>query len=496
MTMQVPASMLAADVATQAELDAAIAASVQIVNNVATLRNITPTLSRRIQTCGYYIDGDGGAGQYFPKVGAAAGTYVHNGFTVIVPNGGDGSAAWLLDVTSALLSVKQAGAKGDGVTDDTVAIAACIAAVSNIGVAGGGSKIIFPKGTYLCHISLIGTLNNSMGEYGICLSGYGATLKGRASDTSIIQVNLAVAGTADPNHGGSLYCNGTTIEGFTLDMSLMANAASSYAIAVHHMYNSSLRDIHVIGEPALGGGLFIGSQCYTWDIGNLNCARVNIKGYDGTNLTTSLVFHDLVAQQVVLENVFAVSLFGGVIQGSQDHFNCVNNVQTLVVMGMDLEGTGGVCYRFGTNCRNITSIGNHPTGYTAATYSTGLAVASNLSDRPVINSVSGGSLGTYAKIGSQGVVTVTNPTVAPIYYFYDVPASNPCALVMICGDNGSNGFQDLIMVFSTFVTVVNLATTYGSPPTRTYTCGSNILNIAVSAGTYNIRTVVSEFLHN
>lgn len=97
--------------------------SVQIVTNVATLRNIAPNLSRRIQTSGYYIDGDGGGAQYFPKVGAAPGTYIHNGGNIIVPNGGDGSNAWLLDIAySTQVSVKQFGAKGDGVTDDTAFI--------------------------------------------------------------------------------------------------------------------------------------------------------------------------------------------------------------------------------------------------------------------------------------------------------------------------------------------------------------------------------------
>lgn len=94
--------------------------SVQIVTNVAALRNIPPSLSLRIQTRGYYIDEDGGGAQYFPKVGASAGTYVHNGGTVILPNGGDGSSAWLIDLSSDL-SVLQCGADRTGVVDSTSA---------------------------------------------------------------------------------------------------------------------------------------------------------------------------------------------------------------------------------------------------------------------------------------------------------------------------------------------------------------------------------------
>lgn len=117
--------------------------SVQIVTNVATLRNITPNLSRRIQTKGYYTDGDGGGGQYFPKVGAAPGTYVHNGGTVIVPNSGDGSTAWLLDITQPV-NVRQFGAKGDGNgagggTDNTAAFQA---------IKALGKPFFVPAGIY------------------------------------------------------------------------------------------------------------------------------------------------------------------------------------------------------------------------------------------------------------------------------------------------------------------------------------------------------------
>lgn len=127
--------------------------SVQIVNNVATLRNIAPSLSRRIQTRGYYTDGDGGSAQYFPKIGAAPGTYVHNGGTVIVPNGGDGSAAWLMDITYEI-NVKQFGAKADGTNDSTY--------INN--ALSIGYKIKIPKGTYSANIVISTALFDIVGE--------------------------------------------------------------------------------------------------------------------------------------------------------------------------------------------------------------------------------------------------------------------------------------------------------------------------------------------
>lgn len=96
--------------------------SVLVIPNVSALRNVAPTLSRRMQTKGYYTDGDGGSGQYFGKIGAAPGTYTHNGGTVIVPNGGDGSSAWMLDDCQP--NVRQFGAIGGDSTKDTAAFKA------------------------------------------------------------------------------------------------------------------------------------------------------------------------------------------------------------------------------------------------------------------------------------------------------------------------------------------------------------------------------------
>lgn len=86
--------------------------SVQVVGSVAKLRTIAPNASRIMKTSGYYVAGDNGNGNYCARTGAAPGTYVDTGGTVIVPTGGDGSTAWLLFQTE-MVSVRQFGAKGD-----------------------------------------------------------------------------------------------------------------------------------------------------------------------------------------------------------------------------------------------------------------------------------------------------------------------------------------------------------------------------------------------
>jgi len=378
-----------------------------------------------------------------------------------------------------------------GSVDVTAPIAAAIATLGNIGTSTGGGVVVFPKGTYLCNIALVGTVNNSVGEYGIKLSGYGATLKGRVADKSIITVNGCVPNVADPNPNGSIYVNGVVIEGFTFVMTLMAVSGTA-AIAAQHMYNSSLNDLHVVGGKL---GMYAGSQCYTWVVSNLNCEQIKIAGFDNENLTTSFTFLGLVANQVILQNVFSISFFGGVIQGSLDHFYMLNDCQAITVSGMDLEAVSSAhIYNFGANCRYITSIGNQVTGVTPTTYQSGIAYNCNFLDRPSLTSTTN-NVGLYGKTSSMAKASLST-TPVPIYYFLD--SSQATALVLVTGDNGTNGFQDLIMVFGAFVTVIKSQNLYGVAPTRTYNSdvGSSTLLMNVSSGTYSIRPVLMEFLNS
>jgi hypothetical protein len=400
----------------------------------------------------------------------------------------------LQDKVRDIISVLDYGADPTGATDSTTAIANALADCLDIGVVGGGVELYFPKGTYVCTIVLDGQNQNDIGQYSLTMNGYGATLKGRPGDTSIIKVNNAIATVPDPFPGGSIYFNGLVIQGFTLDMTNMDDTVDTYGIAAQHSYACALRDVGVLSDPPLGGGLFLGSQTYTWTIQNFGCNRVNIKGFNtATNLSSVHNFYNCDLVQVVLENVFNISFFGGVIQGSLDHFVFVNSVQNISVFGMDLEGpnTGEVIYKIGTNCRYITSIGNTPSGYDINSYSSGFAPNSNLQDRP--NFVGLNGIGTYGRAISQGCVSVTSAS-TPIFYFKDTTSGQNFGLFLITGDNGSDGFQDLIMVGFGVVTVIQSQGLYGSPAVRAYTSASNTLFATYATGATVMRPVVLEFL--
>ena len=84
------------------------------ITNVAALRLLDKTKINSAETNGYYTAGDGGHGEYWYD--ATDVVTADNGFTVIVATDG---GRWKLKSASGRFNVRQAGAKGDGVTDDT-----------------------------------------------------------------------------------------------------------------------------------------------------------------------------------------------------------------------------------------------------------------------------------------------------------------------------------------------------------------------------------------
>lgn len=71
-------------------------------DSAAALRSIDPIDEAVAYTKGYATPGDGGGGFWIGVTGAALATYTHNEGTVIVPSGGDGSAAWVRQYDGAV----------------------------------------------------------------------------------------------------------------------------------------------------------------------------------------------------------------------------------------------------------------------------------------------------------------------------------------------------------------------------------------------------------
>lgn len=98
-----------------------------VVNTMAALRAIAPHASRKVSLKAHTQNGDGGEGFFYGVTDAAPGTYVHNNGTVVVPSGGDGSAAWLRDFTGRA-HVDMFGTTAGGAVDCTAAFQAAVGA--------------------------------------------------------------------------------------------------------------------------------------------------------------------------------------------------------------------------------------------------------------------------------------------------------------------------------------------------------------------------------
>lgn len=119
------------------------------VANVAALASITPANGSTVVTQGYYTVGDGGANVYKYDSGSAA--TIDGGFVI----DGPGSVGRFLAVDQTVANVKQFGAAGDGVTDDTSSIQAALntgALVEfrrNVCAVEGGTLTVNVAGTTL-----------------------------------------------------------------------------------------------------------------------------------------------------------------------------------------------------------------------------------------------------------------------------------------------------------------------------------------------------------
>ena len=147
---------------------------VQSFNSIAALRlRSGTTIANAAKTLGYYSAGDGGGNSFYWD---GTSTATDNAGTVIKPTSVSGAGRWLA-VDTSYINVKQFGAVGDGVADDTTAISSAIDEANT-----NGLPVLLESGnTYLC-----GALSKSRVHL-VCLGS--ATIKaatGIAAGTSVI----------------------------------------------------------------------------------------------------------------------------------------------------------------------------------------------------------------------------------------------------------------------------------------------------------------------
>lgn len=204
------------------------------VNNIADLRAATGNFANKtVKVLGYDEPGDGGGGpdRYF-KSGGGPGTYVDNGGSVVVPSGGDGSAAWLWKCCVAV-NIKWFGAVGDNNAANASLNASSMQAAIDFG-AIAGVDVFFPAGTYLYDTTLIIPSEQPTGirQYrGSHLRGDGNILASHILTTSEHLKGTVLLYTGTTGDGIYAYGGNYNIRGLSIkDMSIGTTDSDGWAI--------------------------------------------------------------------------------------------------------------------------------------------------------------------------------------------------------------------------------------------------------------------------
>lgn len=236
----------------------------RVCSSIAELKGLSNTYYRRAFVTGYYAAGDGGGGAYYADL--ADTTSVDNGGTVIVATDG---TRWKL-VQFSPVSVRQFGAKGDGVTDDTAAIQKAINATV-------GAKLYIPRGTpiggptffdnpYIISAPLV--LNSTSGGHFIYGDGYRWDFGfGPVGGTLIKNIN-ATNGNAIAVSGGKNGLN--VLENF----GVIGNSLSGSGIVCTDVYNTQIRQVLVNNHGAHGIHMVKSFNSHIY-----SCLIVNIRNH-------------------------------------------------------------------------------------------------------------------------------------------------------------------------------------------------------------------------
>jgi len=126
-------------------------------SNYAELRALTITSNSLVYVGSNTTLGDGGEGYFYAVTGATIGTYTDNGGTIILPTGGDGSAAWIRYIESHY-DVRWFGAAVDGITNDYAAIQTTID-VASTGASStqnrSATTVFMGEGDYRCESQIV-----------------------------------------------------------------------------------------------------------------------------------------------------------------------------------------------------------------------------------------------------------------------------------------------------------------------------------------------------
>lgn len=394
------------------------------------------------------------------------------------------------------VSVKDFGAVGDGVADDTEAIQAAInlftlKSGSPATVADTGGGIYFPRGIYKVSgltIKPVASSNNSSLN-GITLFGESAVLKGTAACTRILSIDTAGDTTKNVSD--------IVVDGLQFDLTNMTTtgASGSVGLFLENVYASSFRNLSFFGGPTDNTHIYFSRTGSSMSFEDINCSRIVINGQDfgpAQLVLTTLQFYSVRCTGIRINAAWGLGFYGCIVENPGN------------------AGGNEAAFQM-SDCRNITIIGGDYEGASASdkyldasapgSYGVSKVYSVNNSVASLATYISGEISNGYfqdqynaivARIGAYPTTTATT-SATTIFSFAGDPTSTgntlTTAKIGVWGITGSNVFYDEVVVcFGGYVARVVTATVSGAPTTRTYTLSGTNLQLALGTGTMSIKT--------
>lgn len=295
------------------------------------LRDVAPVNGIIARTSSFSVLGDGGGGTWRGVTGASPGTYTHNGGTVIVPSGGNGSAAWLREFDGTIL------ATWFGTLTSATIQAAINDGYNRFSATTKRHRVELPAGEFTLGASAETTLYLNDGtpitEGSMCLVLYeGVDLVGAGRSKTVLRSN-----DPDLTVVMMLARDGGEVSGLTVDGQWAGTGAGHGIFTVSRdgdetpiLKNVKFRDIFVTRVGSYGIGLQAG------DTDNVTLENIRIEdiGADGLDLKCRGATHE--GPALFLNNI-SVKAHGKRVVGSA---------------GIDVRGrariTNYYCYDVGT----------------------------------------------------------------------------------------------------------------------------------------------------
>lgn len=217
--------------------------------------------------------------------------------TVVVSlNPSEADPAIVFPADAGVLNIKNYGAKGDGVTDDTVAIQSALNAYPN------GKRIIYlPIGTYL----VSQTLSWSAGTPGTGNDYKNTILQGQSQSGTVIKLKNKATDFTDANHPKAVIFTGPApAQRFVNSIrTLTVNTGTGNPGAIGVQFNASnqgsMRQVTI--QSGDGQGVNGLDMNFTDEIGPLLIKGVTVKGFQ-YGIRTGFTVNSQTLENVTLQN--------------------------------------------------------------------------------------------------------------------------------------------------------------------------------------------------